>query len=159
MKTWTKQSNGHTLTIEMDVEALRSYWQGWLDNFRKAAEIPDDKDEEREEFEANEWYRCMVHGGVSDSEFVHIDECITQLESMVECVNKLDHEDNPDVVFAMMPLKKNGTFKRSVKPVIEHLGFGPYWEDSYGWNVYGIRIQPLDDTHANIVVSSWTEHY
>lgn len=158
-KTWTKETNGRTLTIDMNVEEMRTFWKEWLDAFCEAAEIPDDRDEEREDFEANETYRCWVHGGVSDPEFVPIDECITQLEGMMECIDKLEHEDDPEVIFAMMVFKKNGTFNRSTKPVIRRIDFGPYWEDSYGWNVYGIRLQAIDDTHAIIRTASWVEGY
>lgn len=158
MKTWTMEKNGRTLTIEMDETRVLSFWEDWLASFHKAAEIPDDRDEEREEYEANEYYRSRVNGGVCDPEFVSVDECIGQIEAIVDSIKEMVEMD-ADAIFNMAYYKKNGTFNRASKPILQQVNFGPYWEDSYGWDVECLRMEAIDDTHAHIVNTSYVQHY
>lgn len=156
MKTWTKQSNGHVLTITMDEERVIGDFQCSLDNFRKELARNPEGVKEFQYEEAEPYYREKVG---SFEVAMSMEDCIAALEEAVETLRKIADETDPEAVFNEMVLKKNGTFKRTVKPVLVMLPFGPYWEDSYGWRIKGVRIEASDDTHAEILIKNWTQHY
>lgn len=147
---WTTVSNGHKLTITMDTENLIKSLNSRIADFQK--EIEDGSTED------NEYERCKVYGD-PENDFFTPEECITDLDGMKDAITKLAADTEGATVWPMVVLKKNGTFKRSVKPTIQQEKFGPYWEDSYGWNVEILRIEPITDTEAEIILTDVVKHY
>lgn len=152
---WQKVNNGHTLTIKMDTDALIRH----LDE-----RIQDFQDEQKEidagsaDITDNQWERGVVYGNTED-DFFDISECITDLEDMKDTILKLAADEEGSSIWPTVCLKKNGTFKRNAKAIIKEEKFGPYWEDSYGWNVEVLRMEPASDTEINIVLTDVVMHY
>lgn len=145
---WETVSNGHRLTITMDTENLVKCID---ERIKKFQSIDPDDDDER-------WERGRVYGDPED-DFLTPAECIADLEDMKDTINKMAADSEGTSLWPMVSLKKNGTFKRSVKPMLQQESFGPYWEDSYGWNVEVLRIEPINDVEAEIVLTDIVTHY
>lgn len=147
---WITVSNGHRLTVTMDTENLIKSLNSRIADFQK--EIEDGSAED------NEYERCEVYGD-PESDFLTPEECIADLEDMKDTITKLAADTEGATIWPMVSLKKNGTFKRNVKPIIQQEKFGPYWEDSYGWNVELLRIEAITDTEAEIILTDIVQHY
>lgn len=145
--TIEKLSNGYVLTLTIDTEYLVSA----IDE-----KIEDVRNNTNEQGRAK--YMTEVHG--NSEELAYADVVVRDLEEIKSKVigfTKL--EDNLRSLIDKMPLKKNGTFKRSVKPTLAEQNYGEYWEDSYGWNILTIRIEADSDTEATVRASYIVEHY
>lgn len=154
---WTTVSNGHTLTVTMDTEALIKDLDAKIAEFQN--EIKEiEAGAEQETIEEYAYSRQRVYGNCED-DYVEPSECITDLEDMKDCIQKLAADGDGSTVWPTIALKKNGTFKKTCKPIIREECFGPYWEDSYGWNVEVLRIEPISDTEAEIVLTHIVQHY
>ena len=134
-----KESNGHKMTITVDVETLLQ-------------EIDDLKNDE----EYLEYYNQLVSGDCS-CDMVDKDAILSNLDEFAELVTY--YGENGEELFNGMAYKKNGTFSLRVKPVVKQAVNGAYWEDSYGWNTKVLRLEPTDDTHAEVVLTSIIVHY
>lgn len=152
---WTKVNNGHELTVVMDEENLLQQLDEKISDFKnEIKEIEAGSADEKD----SEWERGVVYGNCEE-DFMDISECITDLEDMKDCITKLAADTEGLTLWPTIVLKKNGTFKRSAKRIIREEKFGSYWEDSYGWYTEVLRIEPISDTEAEIVLSHIVCHY
>lgn len=72
----------------------------------------------------------------------------------LELVEHLFDED--DVLWNNVEYKKNGTFKRTVKPILWEAVNGYYNMESYGWRTECLRIEADDDTTAYVRTATIT---
>lgn len=151
MKILEKESNGYTLQIIIDEEKLLS---------RIDEEIQDYKESQKdyEEDESPHYYGLdKVYGNIEEDycTFEEVFECLDEFKDKIhELANGADEE-----IWNMVSLKKNGTFKRNAKPVIKEAINGYYAMESYGWDTLVLRLIPIDDTHAEIILDEITIHY
>jgi len=147
MKTFEKESNGFILKITVDREALMKK----LDEI-----IKDTKQDIHDDCEDGTLsYYTEVNGDYD--KYVSMDTVINDLDKFRAAIDRCD--SNPEYLFSLMTLKKNGTFKKNVKPTIESQDYGPYWDDSYGWHIHVLRIEPMSDTDAIVTFNTIVEHY
>ena len=157
MKTFTKTSNGYTLTIEINEEELVRKLE--LD----ISEMEQVKQEHGNDLdiipEETKWEcdMCSVYGDC-ESDFCTPDEIIQNREEFIQVVNRLASGDGTEL-WNMVQLKKNGTFKKNSKPMIKEAINGSYWEDSYGWNTLVLRLEPITDTLARVKLDHIVIHY
>lgn len=149
MITATKVSNGYKLEIRIDKEALLKEID---DMINEANQVDFDLDDK----EGAIWEYQEVYGDYEE-DFCSKQQVLDSLEAAKTTINGIC--ENPDMLFDRMQYKKNDTFKKNTKPQLWMSCFGPYWEDSYGWRVYVIRIEPDDDTVATVRLDKVTEHY
>ena len=166
MHKYTKESNGHTLTIVIDDLSLFTE----LDkDIKRMEDLKEEIAKKGEDALANESYDSVeefrfdydlqrVYGDPETS-FCSPDEVIEDLNNFKETIQKLI-VDNGETLWAMAQFKKNGTFKKTSKPMIREAINGSYWEDSYGWHALVLRLVPVNDTLAcvdldNIVLKNW----
>lgn len=147
MKTFEKESNGFTLKIIVNREALMKELDEIIENTK--GDVHDDSED------GTLSYYTEVNGDYE--EYVSMDTVINDLNKFRAAIDRCD--SNPDYLFGLMTLKKNGTFKKNVKPTIESQDYGPYWEDSYGWHIHVLRIEPMSDTEAIVTFNTIVEHY
>lgn len=150
MHTYTKNSNGHELTIAINEEEL-------LERLDRLAEEAKKDFGESNASDSDEYIYEYKKVGGDEMEFC----TLAEVEHSIDHAKKTiaDVVAYPNMLWERMPLKKNGTFKRSTKPQLWQSDFGPYWEDSYGWNCYAIRIEASTDTEASVVMTNVVEHY
>ena len=146
-KTWTMESNGHTLIIDMDTAYLLKYLDAEI---QELIEIADGKLSDSDE--------SLSTVGDFDSYYTY-EEAIQELISMKEAIEKMAVEDCSENIFPLMKLKKNGTFNRTTKAMIKQRGYGYYSNEAFGWHTEAIRIETDSDTHANVVINDCVEHY
>ena len=164
MQKFTQVSNGRTLEIHVDENAL--YVE--LDKDIKAMEdLKAEIAEKGEDAVVNECYDSLeefrydhdlqkVYGDVND--FCTPDEIIADRNDFKETIAKII-ADNGSTLWDMVQLKKNGTFKKTSKPTIRMAINGSYWEDSYGWNTLVLRIVPHSDTVCHVELDHIVEHW
>ena len=139
-------SNGHVLKLSIDADELIMAINNQIKNVR------DNTDEN-----GIAEYLTTVQGRSDDA--VLAEDVIKDLEKMKLTVQHYAEEENHFALIDKMPLKKNGTFKRTQKPVLAEAEYGEYWDDSYGWYVMVIRIEATSDTEAEVRADFIIEHY
>lgn len=175
MKKFTKESNGHTLTIEIDEVSLLAEINEdikRMEDLKKeiaekgeevvAVEKCEDPNEYIEGYEYQADYRYeydmqKVYGDY-ERDFCTPDEIIADREDFKKDINRLAAGDGTEL-WILAQFKKNGTFKKTSKPIIREAINGSYWEDSYGWNTLVMRLVPVDDTLARVELNSIVIHY
>lgn len=175
MKKFTKTSNGHTLTIEIDEESLLAEIDEdikRMENLKKeiaekgedvvASEQGDDPNEYMGgcEYMADYRYEYDMQKVYGDYErdFCTPDEIIADREDFKKDINRLAASDGTEL-WILAQFKKNGTFKKTSKPTIREAINGSYWEDSYGWNTLVMRLVPVNDTLARVELDTIVLHY
>lgn len=167
MQKFTKLSNGHVLTIEIDEASLLAE----IDKDIKEMEDLKKKhaDYEKERIEAEEkgdedyddwrWeYDMSSVYGDPESDWCTPDEIIANREEFKNIINRLVTGDGEEL-WNLAQLKKNGTFKKTSKPMIKEAINGSYWEDSYGWNTLVMRLVPINDIFARVELDTIVLHY
>lgn len=157
MHKFTKESNGYTLTIEVDDKKLKQKLD--LD----IAEMEQIKKEHGNDIDAiNEeikWEYGMNKVNCDyEHDFCSPDEIIADRNEFYETIQKLI-ADNGETLWAMAQFKKNGTFKKNCKPTIKEAINGSYWEDSYGWNTLVMRLVPVTDILARVELDTVVIHW
>lgn len=149
MTKWTKQSNGHTLTVVMDEESLLKKIDEKILKFRNYKKYGYSEEEKMD--------MATVYGDW-EMDFHEPQECINDLMGMKQRIMSLKN-DKGTQIWNKVSLKKNGTFKKTTKPILREESFGPYFEDSYGWHVEVLRMEPVNDTKIEIVLTNIVIHY
>lgn len=167
MKTFQKISNGHTLNIIINEDEL---FQSLDEDIKKYVDLKQKfKECEKERIEAEEnndedyydyrWeYDMQSVYGDPESDWHTPDEIIEDLNGFKDDIKRLIEGDGEEL-WKIATLKKNGTFKKTVKPTIREAINGHYWEDSYGWNTLVLRLEPWDDTHMYLRLDTIVLHY
>lgn len=175
MQKFTRESNGYTLTIEVDKTGLLAEIDEdikRMEDLKKeiakkgesvvAAEQGDNPDEymEGSEYMADYKYEYDMQSvyGDPESDWCTPDEIIQDREDFKNIVNRLATGDGEEL-WNMIQFKKNGTFKKNSKPMIKEAINGSYWEDSYGWNTLVLRLVPVTDTLARVELDTIVLHY
>lgn len=167
MKKFTKESNGYTLTIEVDDEKLLERIDRDIKEMEELKKKYADYEKERVEAEENgvedydDWrweYNMSSVYGDPESDWCTPDEIIKNREEFKAIITRLANGDGTEL-WNMATFKKNGTFKKNAKPMIKEAINGSYWEDSYGWNTLVMRLVPVDDTHACVELDTIVLHY
>lgn len=131
----TKSLNGINMTIDFPVEDLirtiNDNREDWMDTFTEIIHIYDEK--------ASEEYQKKT------------------IDEMIEKISYYQH--HTDELFDMLPLKKNNKLSKSGKPTLYCLEIGSYWEESYGWHTYEIKMKALDELNAEIYLNDTIVHY
>ena len=167
MVKFSKESNGHLLTIEIDHKALLSEIDESIEEMKELQEKYDEYEKERIEAEENgdddyhDWhYEYDVDRvyGDCENDYCTPDEILKDLEEFKEMINKIAMGDGSKL-WKEMKLKKNGTFNKTCKPMLKHAINGSYWDDSYGWNTLVMRLVPVNDTLARVELDTIVLHY
>lgn len=167
MKKFTRESNGYTLTIEVDEQGLLAEIdediQEMEDLKKKHAEYEAEriKAEENGDEDYDDWrweYNMSSVYGDPESDFCTPEQIIKDLEEFKKVITDAVNSDGSKL-FDMIPLKKNGTFKKNTKPMLKEAINGTYWEDSYGWNTQVLRLEPWDDTHVHMKLDTIVLHW
>ena len=154
MKTFEKESNGHTLKIVVDGISLLSEIDDKIKEFEDIKKefggdnVPDDEDAK--------WEMQSVYGDLD--EYCTPNQILDDLNDFKNLINSLIESDGSEL-WKNVSLKKNGTFKKNCKPILKEAIFGSYWEDSYGWNTLVLRLEPRDDTTVNMLLDTIVLHY
>lgn len=148
-KVFTQKIGKYEFSISIDTEDMLKHFDEEIVELNKTIESGYDADYDNG--------YSIVNGDMD--ELAPISECIEELERMKDCAKKLDIDGDSHILFEMIPLKKNGTFNRSTKPIIRTRCFGLYLTDCYGWETEVIRIVPTSDTTAEVVVDNIIVHY
>lgn len=143
MKMFTVNSNGHTLAITVDGDALRKEIDGRIEYYKS------DKVEEYE--------RQRVYGDYK-TDFCTLDETLKDLEDFKKVITDYENGDGQEL-FSLMPIKKNGTFKKNVKPTLKEAVCGIYYEECYGWSTMILRLEAVSDTEVRMALSQVILHY
>lgn len=138
MYLFTKESNGHTLTIQIDKDKLLEQLNKEIAEYKKFENASDDEIEDMMYDLSLERIQSDIGDMCSASEII---ECY---ESIKKTINKVVHT-NGKYLWERLKLKTNGTFTRNQKPIIRKAINGSYWEDHYGWNTLVLRLVPLND--------------
>lgn len=167
MKTFQKISNGHTLNIIINEDEL---FQSLDEDIKKYVDLKQKFEKcEKERIEAEEnndedyydyrWeYDMQSVYGDPESDWHTPDEIIKDLNGFKDDIKRIIEGDGEEL-WKIAALKKNGTFKKTVKPTIREAINGHYWEDSYGWNTLVLRLEPWDDTHMYLKLDTIVLHY
>lgn len=150
MTEWTKQSNGHTLTVVMDEESLLKKIDEKILKFRNYQKYG---------YSEEEKMNMTIVYGDWESDFHDPQSCINDLMGMKQRIMSLKNDKSGIQIWNLVSLKKNGTFKKTTKPILRKESFGPYFEDSYGWYVEVLRMEPINDTKIEIVLTDITIHH
>lgn len=166
---FTKINNGHALILVIDKDSIfadldelikacddakKDIEEGLKDgtiteedisNVLSEYDLPTDKLYE-------DYERCSIK---SAEDVDKIRQCYVEAKNTVEQYIK----DNAALLWDKVSYKKNGTFKKTVKPIIFEHDYGHYWEDSYGWNTMVIRLEPVSDTELELTITDVVEHY
>lgn len=134
-----KESNGRQLTITVNVENL----------LQKIDELRTDEDYME--------YACDRVGGNCETDKVGPESIMNDLDEFAKLISY--YGENGNELFDKVAYKKNGTFSLRTKHVLKQAVNGSYWEDHYGWNTKVLRIEPVDDTHAEVVLANIIVHY
>lgn len=157
MQKFTQESNGRILEIHIDENVLYAKLN------EDIKEMEDLKVEvaaaDGEETYADYKYEyAMQKVGGDVNEFCTPDEIIADRNEFKESIAKII-ADNGSTLWDMVQLKKNGTFKKTSKPIICTAINGSYWEDNYGWNTLVLRIVPYSDTVCHVELDRIVEHW
>lgn len=144
MKNFTRENNGYTLTIQVNEEEL----------LKRIQECRDPKYEYYSEDGDQDYNMNRVN---SYEEYCSKEEILADLDEFEANINYYIQHGNE--LFDFMRLKKNGTFTKNAKPILKEAINGAYWEDSYGWNTMVLRIEPINDTLAELVLTEIVIHY
>ena len=167
MKTFQKNSNGHILNITINEEEL---FQSLDEDIKKYEEVKQKFEEyEKERVEAKEnndeyyndyrWeYDMQSVYGDPESDFCTPDEIISDLNGFKNDIKRIVEGDGEEL-WKIVSLKKNGTFKKTAKPIIREAINVCYWDDSYRWNTQVLRLEPRDDTHLYLELDTIVLHY
>ena len=167
MKTFQKISNGHTLNIIINedelFQSLDEDIKKYEDLKQKCAEYEKERVEAEENNDENYYdyryeYDMQSVYGDPESDFCTPDEIIADLNGFKNDIKRLAEGDGEEL-WRIATLKKNGTFKKTVKPTIREAIKGNYCEDSYGWNTLVLRLEPRDDTHMYLELDTIVLHY
>ena len=154
MKKFTKSSNGYELVIEIDESKLEEK----LDlDISEMEMLERDYGNNIDKDTLIEYGMSRVQGDY-ERDYCSTEEIINDRKNFIETVHKLI-ADNGESLWAMAVFKKNGTFKKNVKPVIKYAVNGSYWEESYGWDTLVLRLVPVTDTLARVELSNIVVHY
>lgn len=167
MQKFTRESNGYTLTIEIDDAGLLAEIDKDIQEMVELKKKHAEYEKERIEAEENgdedydDWrweYDMSSVYGDPESDWCTPDEIIKNREEFKVIINRLATGDGTEL-WDMASLKKNGTFKKNAKPMIKEAINGSYWEDSYGWNTLVMRLVPVTDTLARVELDTIVLHY
>lgn len=167
MKKFTKESNGYTLTIEVDEEKLLERIDKDIKEMEELKKKYEEYEKERVDAEENDvedyddwrWeYDMSSVYGDPESDWCTPDEIIENREKFKAIINRLVEGDGTEL-WDIAPFKKNGTFKKTNKPMLIEAVNGTYWEDSYGWHALVMRLVPVDDTLACVELEKIILHY
>lgn len=156
MRTFQKEHNGHKLTItvpdytinyvNMLLSDALAYKEKYGGNTRFTEEVDDEED-----------YGEILGDKVNNpDEYCTVDEVIESLENCKQILDDLD-SGKDDILWDNVVYKKNGTFKRTVKPILWEAVNGYYSIESYGWRTECLRIEAEDDTTACVCMATITE--
>ena len=154
MKTFEKESNGHTLKIVIDEQDLFSELDDEIKKYEDikkqfGEDVPDDDD--------TKWDMQKVYGD-PESDYCTVNEVLDDLNDFKNLITRLI-ESNGSELWNSIALKKNGTFKKNCKPMLKEAINGSYWWESYGWNTLVLRLEPQDDTTVNMLLDTIVLHY
>ena len=167
MKTFQKLSNGHTLNIIIDEDKLFKSLDEDIKKYEDLRQKYDKCEKERAEAEENKnedyddyrWeYNMQSVYGDPESDWCTPDEIIEDLNGFKKDIKRIV-EGNGEELWNLVSLKKNGTFKKTVKPTIREAINGTYWDENYGWNTQVLRLEPRDDTHLYLELDTIVLHY
>lgn len=175
MKQFTKESNGFTLTIEIDgtglLERITEDIKDIIDLNAEITEkgedaiIAENNDDPDEYTEGHGYladyryeYDMQRVYGDPEEDFCTPDEIIDDHNEFKNIINRLVAGDGEEL-WKMAQFKKNGTFKKTSKPIIKEAINGNYWDDSYGWNTLVMRLVPVTDTLARVELNKIVIHY
>lgn len=167
MKTFQKESNGYTLEIIIDDAALLAMLDDDIKKYQELQAKYKALEEERVDAEENnspdydDWrweYDMGSVYGDPESDFCTPEAIIEDLEKFKKVITDAVNGDGSEL-WALVALKKNGTFKKNCKPMLKEAINGTYWEDSYGWNTQVLRLEPSDDTHVYMKLDTIVLHY
>ena len=138
MIEFIKKSNGHTLHACINKEEIKKDLMQYLEDVKETPET----------------YLMEV--------FKDYDEATGTIrkaeEDVLQALSLVDNLTEEDIWNAQV-FKKNGTFKKTTKPVIWTAKYGSYWDDSYGWYCPHLRWETMDsDTVVTLVVATYVEH-
>lgn len=160
MKTFQKVSNGFTLNITINEDELFKSLDEDIKKYENLKQKSDEyeklDDEERKEYI---WeYNMQSVYGDPESDFCTPDEIITDLNGFKNDIKRIIEGDGEEL-WKQVSLKKNGTFKKTCKPVIREAINGIYWDENYGWDTQVLRLEPSDDTHMSLELDTVVLHY
>ena len=166
MHIFKRESNGHTLTIQVDQEGLFAELDEDIKKMEELKKKFEEYEKERLEAEENmddsyedwrwEYDIQKVYG--DETEYCTPDEIIANRNEFKQHILQLLENDGAKL-WEMIQLKKNGTFNKTSKPMICEAINGTYWEDSYGWNTLVMRLVPSSDTLARVELDTIVLHY
>ena len=167
MKTFQKISNGHTLNIiinedklfqslDEDIKKYEYIKQRYEKYEKKRIEAEENNDENYNDYR---WeYDMQSVYGDPESDFCTPDAIIEDLNKFKNDIKRIIEEDGENL-WKIIPLKKNGSFKKNIKPIIRTAINGSYWEDCFGWNTLVLRLEPRDDTNIYLKLDTIVLHY
>ena len=167
MKTFQKISNGHTLNIiinedklfqslDEDIKKYEYIKQRYEKYEKKRIEAEENNDENYNDYR---WeYDMQSVYGDPESDFCTPDAIIEDLNKFKNDIKRIIEGDG-EKLWKIIPLKKNGSFKKNIKPIIRTAINGSYWEDYFGWNTLVLRLEPRDDTHMYLELDTIVLHY
>lgn len=161
---FTRVNNGHTLAIVVD----KSYILSILDDYIKICNQVKDEAKKDPEMDIRESLcdaeipvqRVNEDYGYYDTEvtFDVVDSIIAEYQKAKDAVEEYIADDAAKL-WSEVSYKKNGTFKKNVKPLIFKHSYGDYWEDSYGWKTMVIRLEACSDTECKLKMENIIIHY
>jgi hypothetical protein len=167
MVKFSKESNGHLLTIEVDSSKLLFKIDEDIQEMKELQEKYEEYEKERIEAEENgddtydDWrYEYDVDRvyGNCENDYCTPDEIIKNREEFKEMINNIAMGDGSEL-WSKIQFKKNGTFKKNCKSILKEAINGSYWDDSYGWNALVMRIVPVNDILARVELDYIVIHY
>lgn len=169
MKSFTKVSNGHTLEIQVNDEKLLKQVNEDIKEMEdlklKIAEYEKERIEAKENDDEcyDDWrydYDMQsVYGDPEDeNDYLTPDEIIADREEFKKIINRFVSGDGSEL-WKLAQFKKNGTFKKTSKPMIKEAINGTYYMEEYGWNADVLRLVPVSDTLARVEFDRITLHY
>ncbi len=166
MKEFTRLSNGYTLTIRINEDALLKELDEEIKKYQDLQAKYKAYEEERiaaeengEEYDDWRWeYDMSSVYGDPECDWCTPDEILKDLEEFKQVIINAVNSDGSKL-WDMVELKKNGTFKKNCKPTLKKAINGSYWEDSYGWNARVLRLEPWNDTRVDMKLDKIVLHY
>lgn len=158
MKTFKKLSNGHTLEIIIDDEALLEELNAAIEEYEDLKTKLATLEKGTDKYDSLFWEYNMQRVYSDLSNYCTVDEILDDLKEFKQIVLDAVMSDGSEL-FEKAELKKNGTFKKTCKPLLKDAINGYYWEDSYGWNTRVLRLEPINDTQAEMRLDHIVVHY
>lgn len=81
------------------------------------------------------------------------------IDKLIEMVNYYQTEEGIEVLFNLLPLKKNNKLNKTKKPVLHSLNYGYYIEECYGWNTTQLRLAARNELEADVYLDNTIIHY